>query len=238
MTLIHAVAHPGSSDDADGDGLLPTLIALHGYGANAQDLLGLSPYLAGGRLLMICPQAPLQIEPNFHGFNWHAFSGPDGRGSPEVVEAANAMVSEFVDFALEAYPVRRDRVALLGFSQGGGMAYRAGFHEPQRYAGLAALSTGLPDDVFADGEAPGAAVRALPLLVQHGASDASVERRPRTCLPRPPRGARAGARLSRVPDGARGWARTARGTSRSGWSGCWASGTEGRRMTNAMPDRG
>ena len=174
MTLIHAVAHPGLTDDADGDGLLPTLIALHGYGANAQDLLGLSPYLAGGRLLMICPQAPLQIEPNFHGFNWHAFSGPDGRGSPEVVEAANAMVSEFVDFALEAYPVRRDRVALLGFSQGGGMAYRAGFHEPERYAGLAALSTSLPDDVFAEGEAPGEAVRALPLLVQHGASDASI----------------------------------------------------------------
>ena len=174
MTLIHAVAHPGSSDDADGDGLLPTLIALHGYGANAQDLLGLSPYLAGGRLLMICPQAPLQIEPNFHGFNWHAFSGPDGRGSPEVVEAANAMVSGFVDFALEAYPVRRDRVALLGFSQGGGMAYRAGFSEPERYVGLAALSTSLPDDVFADGELPGDAVRALPLLVQHGASDAGV----------------------------------------------------------------
>ena len=174
MTLIHAVAHPGLTDDADGDGLLPTLIALHGYGANAQDLLGLSPYLAGGRLLMICPQAPLQIEPNFHGFNWHAFSGPDGRGSPAVIEAANAMVSEFVDFALEAYPVRRDRVVLLGFSQGGGMAYRAGFSEPERYVGLAALSTSLPDDVFADGELPGDAVRALPLLVQHGASDASV----------------------------------------------------------------
>ena len=174
MTLIHAVAHPGPSDDADGDGLLPTLIALHGYGANAQDLLGLSPYLAGGRLLVICPQAPLQIEPNFYGFNWHAFSGPDGRGSPEVVEAANAMVSEFVDFALEAYPASPDRVALLGFSQGGGMAYRAGFSEPERYVGLAALSTSLPDDVFADGETPGDAVRALPLLVQHGASDASV----------------------------------------------------------------
>ena len=205
MTLIHAVAHPGSSDDADGDGLLPTLIALHGYGANAQDLLGLSPYLAGGRLLMICPQAPLQIEPNFHGFNWHAFSGPDGRGSPEVVEAANAMVSEFVDFALEAYPVRRDRVALLGFSQGGGMAYRAGFSEPERYVGLAALSTSLPEDVFADGEVPGdcraraAAARPARRLRRER------ERRPRTCLPRPPRGARAGARLPRVPDGARGW---------------------------------
>ena len=174
MTLIHAVAHPGTIDDARGDGLFPTLIALHGYGANAQDLLGLSPYLAGGQLLMICPQAPLPIDPNFYGFNWHAFSGPDGRGSPEVVEAANAMVSEFVDFALEAYPARRDRVALLGFSQGGGMAYRLGFSEPERYVGLAALSASLPDDVFADGETPGEAVRALPLLIQHGASDTSV----------------------------------------------------------------
>ncbi len=174
MTLIHAVAHPGTIDDADGGGLFPTLIALHGYGANAQDLLGLSPYLAGGRLLMICPQAPLPIDPNFYGFNWHAFSGPDGRGSPEVVAAANAMVSEFVDFALEAYPARRDRVALLGFSQGGGMAYRLGFSEPERYVGLAALSASLPDDVFADGETPGETVRALPLLIQHGASDASV----------------------------------------------------------------
>ncbi len=174
MTLIHAVAHPGTLDDSDGGGALPTLIALHGYGANAQDLLGLSPYLAGGRLLMICPQAPLPIQPGFYGFNWHAFSGPEGRGSPEVVEGATAMVSEFVDFALEAYPVDRDRVALLGFSQGGGMAYRLGFREPERFVGLAALSTSLPDDVFAEGETPGEAVRALPLLIQHGASDASV----------------------------------------------------------------
>lgn len=174
MTLIHAVAHPGTLEDEDGDGLFPTLIALHGYGANAQDLLGLSPYLAGGRLLMICPQAPLQIDPTFYGFNWHAFSGPEGRGSPEVVEAATALISEFVDFALEAYPVRPERVALLGFSQGGGMAYRLGFREPERFVGLAALSTSLPDDVFAEGDAPGEAVRALPLLIQHGASDSSV----------------------------------------------------------------
>ena len=174
MTLIHAVAHPGTPAGAEGDEALPTLIALHGYGAHAQDLLGLNPYLAAGRLLMICPQAPLPIQPGFHGFNWHAFSGPEGRGSPEVVEAAVAMVGEFVDYALEAYPVDRDRVALLGFSQGGTMAYRLGFREPARFVGLAALSTSLPDDVFADGEAPGAAVRALPLLIQHGASDASV----------------------------------------------------------------
>ena len=167
MSLIHAVAHPGPEG---GDEPLPTLIALHGYGANGQDLLGLSPHLAGGRLLMICPQAPLQIEPDFHGFSWYPFSGAAGQADEATIEGAIALVRDFIAFALDAYPVRRDRVALLGFSQGGGMAYRVGFRSPERFVGLAALSTRLPDDVFA-AEEPSEAARALPLLIQHGASD-------------------------------------------------------------------
>lgn len=173
MTLMHTVAHPG---DRGGDEPLPTLIALHGYGANGQDLLGLSAYLAEGRMLMICPQAPLQIEPTFYGFSWYPFTGSAGQADPAAIEEAVAGVRDFIDYALEAYPVRRDRVALLGFSQGGGMAYRVALREPERFVGLAALSTRLPDDVFPGGE-PSEAARALPLLIQHGSSDptASVE---------------------------------------------------------------
>ena len=123
MTLIHAVAHPGGSGTAEPD-RLPTLIALHGYGANAQDLLGLHPSLAGGRLLMICPQAPSQVEPGFYGFSWNRFTSPGGASDPAAIEGAVGLVRAFVDFALDAYPADPDRVVLLGFSQGGGMAYR------------------------------------------------------------------------------------------------------------------
>ncbi len=175
MTLVHAVAHPGggASDDSE---RLPTLIALHGYGANAQDLLGLHPHLAGGRLLMICPQAPIQVEPGFYGFSWSQLTPPGGVADPAAIEHAVGLVRDFVDFALDAYPVDPDRVALLGFSQGGGMAYRIAFQEPARFAGLAALSTRLPAELFADAP-PSPAVAALPLLIQHGADDptASVE---------------------------------------------------------------
>jgi phospholipase/carboxylesterase len=173
MTLVHAIAHPG--DAASGEPL-PTLIALHGYGANGQDLLGLAPYLGGGRLLMICPQAPLQVEPGFYGFSWYQFAGPGGQSDPAELERALGLVRDFVDFALDAYPVRRDRVALLGFSQGGGMAYRLALGEPERFVGLAALSTRLPADLFAE-QPPSEAVAALPLLIQHGAEDptASVD---------------------------------------------------------------
>ena len=55
MHLIHAIFEP------HGQGPYPTILALHGRGANALDLLGLAPYLCGGRCLVLCPQAPLQI---------------------------------------------------------------------------------------------------------------------------------------------------------------------------------
>ena len=42
MHLIHALFEP------PGDGPHPTILALHGRGANALDLLGLAPYLCGG----------------------------------------------------------------------------------------------------------------------------------------------------------------------------------------------
>ena len=85
------------------------------------------------------------------------------------------LINEFLDYALEAYPVRRDRVALIGFSQGGGMAYRLAFADPERWVGLAALSTGFPADL--GDEPPSEAVAALPMLIQHGAQDptATVE---------------------------------------------------------------
>ena len=172
MTLIHAVAHPGGDGATEPD-RLPTLIALHGYGANAQDLLGLHPHLAGGRLLMICPQAPIQVEPGFHGFSWNRLSSPGGASDPAAIEGAADLVRDFVDFALDAYPADPERVVLLGFSQGGSMAYRCAFREPARFAGLAALSTRLPPEVFAD-EPPSAAAAALPLLIQHGAADPTV----------------------------------------------------------------
>ena len=173
MTLIHAVAHPGGNGAAQAS-LLPTLIALHGYGANAQDLLGLHPYLGGGRLLMICPQAPIEVQPGFHGFSWNRItasgSAPGSAPDPAEVERAVGLVDEFVEFALDAYPADPEHVALLGFSQGGGMAYRLALRQPARFAGLAALSTRFPAEVFADAP-PDAAASALPLLIQHGADD-------------------------------------------------------------------
>ncbi len=171
MTLLHAIAHP-AVPEAEERRPLPTLIALHGHGAHAQDLLGLGTVLAHGRLLMICPQAEFAIEPGYPGYTWFRRGADDAR-APGEVERVGALLWRFIDHALERYPVDPERVALLGFSQGGSLAYALALAEPARFAGLAALSTSLAPEVLA-AVTPHRDLPRLPMLVQHGSHDELV----------------------------------------------------------------
>jgi len=175
MQLTHALWHPGNLNANEGDaaGLLPTVIAIHGHGAHSQDLLGLAPYLAHGRLLVICPEAEFQIQPGMPSYTWFN-AGPDLKRTPEEFERVVGNVSEFISAAQERYGGDPERTIVLGFSQGGGLAYRLALAEPSRFAGLAALSTWLPDEAVEQASADRDALGRLPVLVQHGTSDPLV----------------------------------------------------------------
>ena len=168
MDFVHAVWTPA------GSGPHPTLVALHGHGAHCQDLAPLAPMLAGGRLQLICPQAefPLEGAPYSHApmFTWMKRGQNDRPLDGELDRVAGAL-SSFIDDVCERYDVDADNLALLGFSQGGFLAYRLALSEPQRWQGAAMLSTWLSDEA-ADEVHPDAAD--LPLLVQHGTNDPLV----------------------------------------------------------------
>jgi phospholipase/carboxylesterase len=155
-----------------GDGRHPTIVALHGWGASAFDLLGLAPYLAGGRFMMICPQGPLEVPLNDAGavgFGWFPLSGVQPAIEGPLEEAA-AELERFLEAALARYPIDPRKLVLLGFSQGGVLAYRLALAAPRRYAGLAALSSWLPPQMLA--KLPEVEGRdELPTLVQHGTAD-------------------------------------------------------------------
>ena len=166
MHLIHAIFEP------HGHGPHPTILALHGRGANALDLLGLAPYLCGGRCLVLCPQAPLQIPLGPSGPVGYAWFPSTGGGPPEMtaVQEAHAAVQTFLDTALVRYPCDPRRLIVLGFSQGGVMAYNLGLYQPERFAALVALSTWLPPQILEC--APHlTAAQQLPIMVQHGSHD-------------------------------------------------------------------
>ncbi len=157
-----------------GDGPFPAILALHGWGANAHDLLGLAPLLHGGEALVLCPQGPLafEIQPGFHGFGWF----PIGRGDPPepgAFDRAVANVDGFLQSALAAYPVDLRKLVVMGFSQGGAMAYSLALQNPARFAGLVALSSWLPEPLEA-GLPSAAELADLPTLVVHGTKDPMV----------------------------------------------------------------
>ena len=167
MELVHTIYEPF------GPGPHPTMIALHGWGANAHDLLGLAPYVAGGQFLTICPQGRVEVPLGESvGYGWFPLTmgaPPD----PVAFARGLADAENFLEAAMQRYPIDRQRLVLLGFSQGGVMAYAWALAQPQRYAGLVALSSWLPKPVL-DQLAP-ADRSTLPTLIHHGSQDELIE---------------------------------------------------------------
>ena len=165
MSFAYATWHPGSIEPA------PTVVALHGHGAHGQDLLGLAPHLAGGRVMMLCPQAEFAVSPGTASYTWFHRDGEAQRTVEEFERVATAL-GAFIEEMVPRCGGDPERVVVLGFSQGGTLAYRLGLAEPTRFAGVAALSTTFPDDIAATVDRT--AVAEVPLLIQHGTHDQMI----------------------------------------------------------------
>ena len=169
MELIHTLYEPA------GKGPHPTILTLHGRGASAFDLLSLAPYLCGGRFLIICPQGPLEtpIGPEATGYAWY----PMSMGGPPDIRSmlvSRQRLQQFLDDCLAHYPIDAKKLAILGFSQGGVMAYSLALANPDRFAALVALSSWLPPELVPH-LSLGNSAQALPTLVQHGTQDSTIE---------------------------------------------------------------
>ncbi len=167
LNLFHTAQVP------PGEGPFPTLIALHGWGASAHDLLGLAPAFPGD-VLALCPQGKVEVPigPGAHGYGWF----PLVRGQPPEAEAfleASRDLRAFVDGAAGRYPVDRERQLLLGFSQGGLMSYELALAEPGRFAGAVILSSWLPE-ILSNNLPRLPEQRNFPILVIHGDKDEMV----------------------------------------------------------------
>jgi phospholipase/carboxylesterase len=168
VNLIHTIYEP------IGAGPHPTLLTLHGRGANAFDLLGLAPYICNGKFLMICPQGPLEtpIGPGAVGYAWYPMSMG---GPPDVGEiwSSRKKLQAFLDECLARYPIDAKKLGVLGFSQGGVMAYSLALSNPERFAALAVLSSWLPNELIPE-LAVKESIQSLPTLVHHGSQDQMI----------------------------------------------------------------
>lgn len=169
MQLIHSIFEP------QGEGPHPTIVALHGWGANALDLLGLAPHLCDGRFLVICPQGPLEMEigPGAVGYGWFPLTLGVPPDIPAILTARD-MLKTFLDSILTRYPIDRNKLVLLGFSQGGVMAYGLVLGEPDRFSAATILSSWLPQEL-ANAFTNITDSQYCPTLIQHGSHDELIE---------------------------------------------------------------
>jgi phospholipase/carboxylesterase len=75
---------------------------------------------------------------------------------------------------LARYPIDSQKLAVLGFSQGGVMAYSLALANPEHFAALVALSSWLPPELLGK-LSLGDSARSLPTLIQHGTEDSMIE---------------------------------------------------------------
>ena len=165
MSFAYASWRPNAEEP------LPTVVAIHGHGAHGQDLLGLAPHLADGQVLVLCPQAEYPLQPGAPSYTWFRRDA-DGQRPIEEFERVATDLRSFIEETVPRLGGDPQRTVLLGFSQGGTLAYRLGLAEPRRFAGIAALSTYFPDDIA--GTVDRAAVAEIPLLIQHGTNDQMI----------------------------------------------------------------
>jgi phospholipase/carboxylesterase len=149
----------------------PVVVLLHGFGANMYDLAGLTPAISPTGYLYLCPNAPIGFDfgGGMIGFGW---THPGGFNDPDANRQAEEALDGFLKEVGESYRLTPGRVLLLGFSQGGMLAYRYGLPRPDLFAGVVALSAGVsnPDDL----EKRLPLNRTQPIFIAHGQEDPVV----------------------------------------------------------------
>ncbi len=131
--LVHKVLEPrrALSDKH------PTLILLHGRGANEEDLLGLAEYL-DERLMTISARAPFSF-PFGGGFTWYEILEV-GKPEPKMFAESFSLLLKFFDDVKKNYPVDPAKVFFGGFSMGAIMSFAVALTHPDLVAGVAANS--------------------------------------------------------------------------------------------------
>ena len=160
-SLVHQLA----PIDETHAGLLPTLILLHGRGANEEDLLSLVPFLSA-RVLCIAARAPFEF--SFGGYTWYELRPS---GSPDTGQFMKSyhLLLQFLDDIQKSYPVDPRQTYLLGFSMGAVMAYALSLTKPGRIKGVVAHSGYIPEDTSLQFQWGG--LQDTSFFVAHGVND-------------------------------------------------------------------
>jgi phospholipase/carboxylesterase len=114
------------------------LVMFHGRGANAEDIIGVAPYLPVNDFAQLAPQATNNT--------WYPYSflAPPRQNEPWLSTALDR-INEIVR-AINIAGIRDDHIYFLGFSQGACLTLEFVARNARRWGGIAAFTGGLIGD--------------------------------------------------------------------------------------------
>jgi phospholipase/carboxylesterase len=161
-SLVHKILEPQRKSPSK----YPTLILLHGRGANEDDLLGLAEYL-DDRLLIVSARAPFPFALG-GGFTWYEIEEV-GIPEPKMFAESYRKLTQFVDDVSRGYPVDPSKIILCGFSMGSVMSYAMALTRPELVAGVAANSGYIAEE--SDLKIQWNELKGKPFFISHGMYD-------------------------------------------------------------------
>jgi phospholipase/carboxylesterase len=142
-----------------------TIVLLHGWGANNQDLGDLVPYFKLPEYQFLFPNGIFDHDYSDEGKMWYSFTGAGQLNDLSMAQLATSrqVLTEWVQSLPDSTGVPLDRTWIAGFSQGGAMTLEIGLD--LAVAGLIVMSGYVhPDRAKPVQTAP-------PVLIVHGRQD-------------------------------------------------------------------
>ncbi len=160
MTQLELISIPANTPTPAG-----TIVLLHGWGANNQDLGELVPYFNLPEYQFLFPNGIFPHQYNESGKAWYSFASAGQLTNTSKVELATSrqVLTDWIQTLPDPTGVPLDRTWIAGFSQGGAMTLEIGLDLP--VAGLIVLSGYLHPDI------PKPPQAAPPTLIVHGRQD-------------------------------------------------------------------
>ncbi|MCO6163871.1 alpha/beta hydrolase [Flavobacterium sp. NRK F7] len=148
----------------------PLLLLLHGYGSNEEDLFSFASELPE-EYYVISVRAPYNLQP--YGHAWYAihFDADENKFSDDVqAQQSRDLIASFIDEVLEKYPIAKEQVTLIGFSQGSILSYATALSYPEKISRVVALSGYLNENILVT-EYQKKANQHLQFYISHGTVD-------------------------------------------------------------------
>lgn len=166
MTLEYVVKEPVGAPKR-------AIVYLHGYGSNEQDLISFTGDLPAD-YLHLSFRAPLPAMGG--GFAWYDINWNNVEERIDLSQARQSLnaVLMGIEEAKARYNLAGKPVDLVGFSQGGVLAYALALKNPQLFQKVALLSTYPDDKLLADIAIDRRKLENLRFFISHGTDDVVI----------------------------------------------------------------